>query len=222
MWLSMCPKAAAPAIHNEGAPAIHNEGAGAGAGARPVPECSTELKTLLDTLGCEQYAEPLARARVCCMAELTATSLLSSRKWECSQGMQTYYCSVLANPLMCSQGMQTYYCSVLANPLMCSQGMQTYYCSVLANPLMCSQGMQTYYCSVLANPLMCSQGMQTYYCSVLANPLMCSQPRSNQRPVLPQSLPQRQWDFSWGGVFCTLVATGQRFRPSHGNGKYDI
>ena len=37
--------AAAPAIHNEGA------GADAGAGARPVPECSTELKTLLDTLG---------------------------------------------------------------------------------------------------------------------------------------------------------------------------
>ena len=56
----------------EATPSIHNEGAGAG--AKQVPECSAELKTLLDTLGYEQYAEPLARAGVCGMAELTATS----------------------------------------------------------------------------------------------------------------------------------------------------
>ena len=66
--------AAAPAIHNEGA------GAGAGASARPVPECSTELKTLLDTLGYEQYVEPLARVGVYGMAELTATSKAELQK----------------------------------------------------------------------------------------------------------------------------------------------
>ena len=41
---------------------------------------STELKTLLDTLGYEQYAEPLARAGVFGMAELTATSKAEVQK----------------------------------------------------------------------------------------------------------------------------------------------
>ena len=64
--------AAPPAIPNEGTGA----GAGAGADARHLqaPECSTELKTVLHTLGYEQYSAVLARAGVCGMAELTATS----------------------------------------------------------------------------------------------------------------------------------------------------